>query len=138
VAYVKTDAMEKLICEALFRGRALPATWYIGLGTGPLPVETALLTDVVEVTGSGYEREALSPNDTDFPQLQLVNGDWKVSSKQLAFAAVGGDWTSADYAFLTDAASGTVGELYGVISIPSSITNLDGDTFNGTFEYQDS
>lgn len=137
MAYVKTQAMEKLICEVLFRSRAVPATYYLGLGQGPLPAKTATLADVDEITGPGYARIALARGLVDFPTLILAGTDWKVTALAQHFINSGGaDWEQAEYGFLATSADNS-GELLGVIEV-DAFTNHDGDSgLTAIFEYQD-
>lgn len=138
--YVKTNAMERLICAVMFRGEAPPVTWYVGLGRGPLPGETSTLANVTEIVGPGYARQPLQNGPTDFPDLIVQDGDWKVGSRSMTWAAVGGDWQEIEYAFLTDspdASHDDTGTLYAVVSV-SPFVNHDTEFFHGTFEYQDS
>jgi hypothetical protein len=101
-----------------------------------MPGETATLSDITEVTGPGYERVGFNTGVTDFPELILSNGDWMVTSILKPFAAVGGDWTEAEFGFLTDVATGTVGECFALVNF-AAFTNFDGNSFDVAVEYQD-
>ncbi len=141
MAYVKGQDLQKLICEVIFQGVTanLPASFYLGIGSGSLPAKSDTLAAVAatEPTGTGYARIALGRNLTDFPTLALASGDWKVTSKQVNWTA-GSDWVGdADWVFLTDAASGTSGRFFGAVSISEPFHALAQDTFDETFEYQD-
>lgn len=139
MAYVKGLDLEKLICQVIFRNDTseLPATFYVGVGVGGLPVASAALIDLVEPSGAGYSRLALNRDSIDFPTLALSSSHWKVSSKVLTWIA-GADWVGdVDFVFLTDVASGTVGKFYGAVTVVPPFPMLDGDTYNDTFEYQD-
>lgn len=139
MAYTKGLDLDKLIAEVIFQGVTanLPATFYVGMGSGSLPANNATLAAVAanEVSGPGYSRLALNRDTTDFPTLALASGRWKVSSKLLSWIAAN-DWTgNSDWIFLTDAASGTTGFFYGAVSIDSPFRLLADDTFDDTFEY---
>lgn len=137
MASVNAQALQKLIAQVIFRGEVaeLPVSLYVGLGTGVLPAKTALLADIVEVTGPGYARELLARNTTDWPTLLLVGGNWKVGSITKRWEPSGGDFTAADYAFICDVASGTVGRWFAAATLDEPFLAEDGDTWDGTAEW---
>lgn len=140
-AYVKGSDLEKLICEVIFQGVTanLPASFYLGLGTGTLPVKADTLVEVAakEVSGGGYARIQLDRDLTDFPTLALAGGDWKVTSATKRWTALS-DWLgNCDFAFLTDAADGSAGRFFGAIALASPFKQLADDTFDAAYEYQD-
>ena len=136
MASVNHQDFQKLIAQVIFQGdlSQLPSSFYLGLATGLLPQKDDTLADITEVTGPGYERVLLNRNDIDFPGLVLSSGNWKVMSDSKRFAAVGGDWSAADYAFLTDAASGASGRLFVSSTLDQPFLNADEDTWDGTAE----
>jgi len=142
VAFVKGIELEKLIAEKFQGIDNWPATFYVGLADGVLPAKDATLASVVasesETPGTdGYARLPLNRDTTDFPTLALVAGDWKVTSKQLHWAATG-DWANdCDFIFLCDVATGSAGKFFGAISIDSPFRLLNLSTFDDSFEYQD-
>jgi hypothetical protein len=140
-AYVKGQALEKLICEVIFQGvlTNLPASFYLGLGSGSLPLKADTLAAVAakEVSGGGYARLQLTRNTTDFPTLALAAGDWKVTSAVKTWTAAA-DWVgNCDFAFLCDAASGSTGRFFGAVAIAEPFHQLADDTFGASYEYQD-
>lgn len=140
MAQVKGNDLEKLIDEVIFQGVTanLPASFYVGLGTGAFPTKATTLASIVEVSGGGYARVELDRNTTDFPTLALVAGSWKVTSKGFTFGPASADTTGqATFAFLTDVASGTSGRFFGAVSVPEPFRLLVGDKFDATYEYQD-
>lgn len=141
MAYIKGQDLEKLIDEVIFQAVTanLPTTFYVGIGSGSLPLASDTLAAVAahENSGPGYARKALVRGATDFPTLALVAGHWKVSSKLLSWVATG-DWSgNSDWLFLTDAASGTTGRFFGAVQIDNPFHIFGTDTFDDTFEYQD-
>lgn len=134
---VKGLEFEKMLISAAFRRdfSLVPTTYYLGLGTGALPAKTATLSAITEVTGSGYARLALVPNGTDFPTFVVANGDWKIQSATKRWTATG-DWTAADYVFLTDVAAGTAGRFFGAVTIDPVLLR-NGETYDEVFEYQE-
>lgn len=137
MASVNCQEIQKLIAKVIFQGdlSTLPAGFYVGLATGLLPAKTATLADIIEVAGPGYSRKLLTRNITDFPGLYLSNDNWKTASDTRRWEADGGNWTAADYAFLTDAASGTSGRLFAASTLDQPFANADGDTWDGTVEW---
>jgi hypothetical protein len=137
MASVNCQELQKLIIQVVFQGdlSGLPATFYFGLGTGALPLKDETLADITEVFGPGYSRLALQRNLIDFPSLLLSNDNFKVTSATRRFAALGGAWTAADYAFLTDVSFGTSGRLFAAATLDQPFLNLDGDTWDGTVEW---
>lgn len=144
MAYVKAIELEKLICEVLFQGVTanLPATYYVGMGDGSLPLKDATLASVVAQESNapgvgGYSRLALNRDTTDFPTLALVAGDWKVTSKMLHWLATL-DWTGdCDFVFLCDVATGSAGKFFGAVSLDPPFVMVTDGTFDDNFEYQD-
>lgn len=137
MASVNCQDFQKMIAQAIFQGdlTVLPSSFYCGLATGLLPAKDDTLSDIVEVVGANYQRMLLNRDDIDWPGLYLSNGNWKVSALTKRWEAIGGDWTAADYAFLTDAETGTTGRLFIAATLDQPFVNLDGDTWDGTAEW---
>jgi len=121
------DAGEQNVLDVYFRNQNAPTTFYLGLGnnggTPGIPAENATLADITEVSGTGYARQEITRDTTGWPTLaqDSSDGDYYVTSKQVGFVNSGtSDWTSADYLFITDAASGTTGKLLVCIALSSS------------------
>lgn len=89
---------------------------YIGLMT--LAYErTDGLADITEPTHgtNGYARQQVTRDATDWPDISKVNGVFRAESKQVTFAASGGDFDQPfQRLFITNAASGTSGLLIAV------------------------
>lgn len=120
------DGGENNMLDVYYRGQNVPATFYLGLGnnggTVGIPAEDSTLATITEVTGDGYNRQEITRDSTGWPDLiKDTDGDWYVTSKKVAFTNSGtSDWTSADYLFITDAASGTTGNLIATIALNAS------------------
>ena len=121
------DEGESQILDIIFRGASAPTYFYLGLGASSTPAETDGLTDITEITGSGYSRYQVNRNNTDFPTLGLDSGDYQVESATFSFNATG-SWTAATYLFLTDIASGTTGgSLWAFVALSTTRTLTSGD-----------
>lgn len=137
MASVNHQDFQKLIAQVVFQGRTdqLPSSFYLGLATGLLPAKDATLASITEVAGPGYARALLNRDEIDWANLYLSNNNWKVSSDTRRFAAVGGNWTAADFCFLTDAAAGTVGRLFLSATLNEPFLLLDNDTWDGSADW---
>jgi hypothetical protein len=137
MASVNCQSFQELIAKVVFHGDLsyLPSEFYVGLATGFLPAKTDSLASLTEVVGPGYQRMQLGRTPVDWPGLFLSNGNWKAVSDTRRWEAVGGDWTAADFAFITDVASGTDGRLFAAATLDQPFLNLDGDTWDGTVEW---
>lgn len=137
MASVVGQDLQKAILTAVYLRdfSLLPATCYLGLGRGALPTKTTPLVNILEVAGPGYARISLPNNSTSYPSLVLSGSDdWKITSVPVRYANTGpGDWTAADYAFLTDVATGTAGKFYGAASINPFLLRAD-DTYDLSWE----
>jgi hypothetical protein len=123
------DEGENLMLDVFFRNATAPSSFYLGLGnnggTPGVPNETATLSSITEVSGTGYARQTIERSSIGFPILQkdTNTGDWEVISKDVTFTNTGtSNWTAADYLFLTDVASGTSGKL--IATVATSISRV--------------
>ncbi|HYF47594.1 MAG TPA: hypothetical protein VD926_15370 [Acidimicrobiales bacterium] len=117
------DQGEYDILDIIFRGASPPASLYLGLGTGSVPGETATLSDVTEPSGGSYARAAVARNNTVWPTLALVSGDYRVDSDVITFPAPTGNWGTPTYAFICTVASGTAGRLWTVKAVSMGAVN---------------
>lgn len=130
MAYVKGNDLKKDLLRLYFRAEAVaPATFYVGLGVGSLPTETAALTDIVEVAGTGYARAALVRGTVDFGAPTVASSIATIQSVLKNFAATG-NWTKADYVFLADVVSGTAGKFLAAASLDEPFRLLGGEDVN--------
>lgn len=137
MASVQGQDLQEAIATALHHHdfSLLPSSFYVGLATGVLPPKTASLTSIAEVYGPGYGRIVLPNDAASFPTLVLSGSDdWKATSVALRFENTGpDDWTPADFAFITDAASGASGKFFGAATVTPFLLRA-GDTFDLTWE----
>jgi len=111
------DNGESNFLKAIFQN-AFPiaggGNFYIGL-CDQVPAETDTLGSITtEVTvGGGYARIPITRDAVGWPTVDSVNGDARIVSKQVTFAASGAGFDKAfTRAFLCDAASGSTGNLF--------------------------
>jgi len=120
------DEGENNILDVYYRNQNAPTKFYLGLGnnggTPGIPAEDATLATITEVSGDGYARQEITRDTIGWPSLTKdSDGDWYVTSKQVAFVNTGSEnWPAADYMFITDTPSGTDGKLLICIALSSS------------------
>ncbi len=129
------DQGEQNILDVYFRNTNVPSQFYLGLGnnggTPATPADTTLLTGITEVSGTGYARQIVNRNTTDWGAPALDSGDYQTISKTVLFENTGGSsWTAADFWFLTNVASGTAGNLIAVGALSQSRVVGAGQGFN--------
>ncbi len=90
----------RAVLETYFGGASSkPATLYVGLCSDAAIAADAALTDLTEVTGSGYARQTVT-NDTDHvTSAEAGTDDWKVTLDTVTFTPTG-TWTEAVRWFL--------------------------------------
>jgi len=132
--HMTDDGVEQMY-DVFFRGAAGPDGGFeIGLNTQTL-TQTSSFADLVEVTGTGYARQAVSRDNTGFPTLALDSGDMQVETKTVTFENTGGSaWDGAVDGFLnsTDAVDGEVLICYRPLS--TTRTLQPGDTLDVTIK----
>jgi len=103
----------------------IPQFYYLGLSqqTRATLGETLALSAIQEVTGTGYKRQRVKTNSSEWVDL-YTGGFWQVTSKEVDFTAGAGDWTIARSLFVCDQETGTAGKLIDVRDItPITIGN---------------
>lgn len=118
-----TNAERARTLDARFAG-----TLYLGLATGLTDdPATTTLANLVEVTTAGYARKqipAFDPASTTAPVQKVV-------PTAFAFNALTADMTvPANYAFITTAASGTVGEIRYIFELVAPLLGRAGEPIN--------
>jgi len=121
-------ALEVLFSEE----QSVPANYYIGLATDASLAEDATLASLTEVSGSGYARQAVASNNTDFTSAATGTNDRKTTTKVVTFTATGA-WTGANTAFLATTVDGT-GKLIGSVPLSATRTLASGDTLQLALE----
>lgn len=127
-ADLHTEGLQHLL-EVVFSGEQnVQANFYIGLATDASLAEDAALSDITEVSGTGYAREVVASDNIDFTSASVGTNDRKVTTKTVTFTA-GGTWTGAKTVFLATS-NDSSGKL--IASIPLSQTRIlnDGDTLD--------
>ncbi len=108
-----------------------PQFYYVGLSQATRTTlgETVALSAITEVTGTGYSRQRVKNNSSEWVDL-YTGGFWQVTSMQVDFSATAGDWTIASSIFITDAPTGSTGYLIEVRDItPITIGNGQTQSF---------
>jgi len=118
---------EKIILDAFFRGSNVPASFYVGFCYGEINEESQLVHIPNEPnSANGYARALLSRNEVDFPVLELNEGDYQLTTKEMTITASGGSIGPLNKAFMATSAT-DVGFLLSFISLPTTVTIQDGD-----------
>jgi len=113
--------------DTYFRQANQPTEFYLRLCNDTL-AGTDTLSDVQnEPSGSGYTPALIERSVTGFPTLALDSGDYQVESKEVQFAAVGGDIGPVNTAYLATTSDDT-GVLVGYKSLPIARTITDSTT----------
>jgi hypothetical protein len=109
---------------------SIPQFYYIGLSQSTRTTlgETVALSAINETTGTGYSRQRVKNNATEWVDL-YTGGYWQVTSLEVDFTATAGDWTIARSIFITDAQSGSTGYLIDVRDI-TAVTVGNGQTYS--------
>lgn len=127
----------QFLLELLSARQSVPADFYIGLATDASLAEDAGLTDITEVSGTGYARIAVEDTDVGFPTSATAGtADWHTTTKQVTFTGGAGGWTGANTAFLCTVSSGTSGKLIASGPLSSTRTLAEGDTEKVTMDLQ--
>jgi hypothetical protein len=121
------------ILDCYFRSATEPATFYAGLGNGTRPTgDTTIMTGLTEVTGTGYARQAINSDSTDFPTLTLQSSEVAVDSKQVTFTCSSGTWSTYNFVFLTTTSSGTAGKLIASWDVGTARALAAGESYKPT------
>jgi hypothetical protein len=128
------------LLKMALQGVAFAGPFYLGLGTGNLPAntDTTTMSDVTEVTGTGYARQpvnrsalaagwAVTDNEAESPTVTFTNSD--VDPDVV--------WTDIDYMFLTLSPSGTTAPniLYAAVELEDTITLSGGISQDFIFNF---
>ena len=128
---------EERILSAVFIGGPtnntyIPTNYYLGLDNrATITTDQTLASLSGEPAGSGYSRQPAS-SVTGF---SIVNngGIYQARSNIIIFAAISGSWGPVVNLFLTDASSGTSGNLYSTAVLSSPIILSSGETISVRF-----
>lgn len=123
-----TEGLQYLLEAAMTEEQSVPANFYIGLAQDASLDEADALTDISEVTGTGYARQAVASDNTDLTSAATGTNDRKVTTKTVTFTASAADWDEANTAFLCNVASGTAGKLIASAPLSAARTLGNGET----------
>jgi hypothetical protein len=131
-AELHTPGLQFLLEVAFSEQQSVPTNFYIGLATDASLAEGATLASLTEVSGTGYARQTVASNNTDFTSATTGTNDRKVTTKTVTFTA-GGTWTGANTVFLATTVDGS-GKL--IASAPLSVTRTlgNGDSLTVSME----
>lgn len=114
MAGILVNEGEKRIADIILGSQAVDATLYMGLYTNAVqPSETATLSDITEVSGTGYARKALTRTSW------TGSADAKSYAEQ-TFGAAGTDWGTVTGYFIATSSDNS-GKLMIVESFPAGI-----------------
>jgi hypothetical protein len=98
---IKREGIEYFL--KLANGQAVkPANYYIGLCQEAEDVisKSAALADLTELTGNGYSRQAVAADAAGMVYAAHGDNEGKLTTAEVTFTAVGGDWVRARTMFL--------------------------------------
>lgn len=137
-----TEEGEDALLQMAFQGIdsivAEGGNFYLGLcNQTPNKDDTMADISTEPSVANGYARQAITRDATGFPVIEIVNGETRIVSLVINFAAAGGDFdASFTRAFLTTSASGSGGTLFAFSGAYSSpILLADGQNQQMKFEF---
>ena len=138
---ITTEGEENFL-KMLFQGDntivAAGANFYLGL-CNQTPDKADTLSDISTepLVANGYARIPISRDITGFPVIEQVNGESRIVSLVLNFAASGGDFSASfTRAFLCNVSSGSAGILFAYTgAYASPILLADGQNQQIKFEF---
>lgn len=128
---------EERILSAVFIGGPtnnayIPTNYYLGLDNRSSINASQTLADLSgEPSGSGYSRQPVS-SVTGFTIINN-SGVYQARSNVIIFAAISGSWGPVSNLFLTDASSGSSGNLYSTAVLATPIILSSGETISVRF-----
>ena len=124
------DEGEEFMLDVVFtETQSVPASYYIGLDDRTLAEDDTLADLTNEPSGSGYARQAVASNDTDFTLTQASGEDgYRATTSVETFTANGGAWGEVDNAFLCTVISGTSGKLIASVALSTPRTLQNGES----------
>jgi len=121
------DEGEEFAIKVLFNETlSVPANYYIGLDNRGSLAEDDTLPPTGEPTGTGYARQAVASDDTDFTASQVA-GNWQTKTKEVTFTAGAGGWTQVSNMFICTTSDDT-GKLLCSVPMSASYTLADGES----------
>lgn len=124
-----TDEGEQDILETFYLNQSVPVgDIYMGLATSAIS-DASNLSNITEVTGSGYVRKTIARSSLGWPTRGIVAGNWLIQSSQQTFTASGA-WTAAEFIFLSSVISGSNGRLWNFLPLSAPRSLNSGESFN--------
>ena len=121
----------KAVLETIYRGRGsvyfTETNFYVGLYKGSVSKSTTLAIIPNEPSGNGYSRQLCERSTVGWPTIEEDAGYWRIISKELTFAASGGNIGPVGGAFLCTASSGGAGTLLNIVAMGIERTIIAGD-----------
>jgi len=125
---------EEALLETFFRGDATydPTEFYVRLCNSTPDVTTTLSTVVSEASGNGYAAQVVEKSTVGFPTKELDLGAYRIVSKTVSFAAVGGSIGPVTTAYLATTSDNT-GRFIAFRALSLTRTILNSDTMTIQF-----
>ena len=131
-AEVHTEGLQFLLETALSEEQSVPANFYVALATDSSLSEGDSLSSATEVSGSGYARQTVASDNTDYTSATTGTNDRKSTTKTVTFTATG-NWTGAQTAYLSTTSDDT-GKLICSAPLSATRTLVNTDTLTLAFE----
>ncbi len=128
------DEGEEFSVKVLFTEESsVPANYYLGLDArSSLAEDDDLAALSGEPSGNGYSRQTVASDNTDFTaQQDGGTSDWEAVTKEVTFAASGGDWSELKNIFLATSSDGS-GKLIASAVFDTPRTVKDGEELKCT------
>jgi hypothetical protein len=122
------EGLEYILEVAFSESQSVPANFYMGLIEDASVAEDAVLTDLTELSGNGYARQAIpSGSHVGFTSETAGTNDRKVTTVTVTFTASGGAWNGATHCFLATTVDDS-GKLIAAAALSVTRTLQDGDS----------
>ncbi len=100
LAEIHRQGLRYMMQVVLSEEDTVPVNFYVGLATDASLVESAVVSDLAEVTGTGYSRQAVASSDVGFTGSDFTT-TWGMRLDSVSFTASAADWDAAKLAFLS-------------------------------------
>ena len=124
------DEGERNVLDVYFRNNLAPVQFYLGLSSTTLS-ETQTLANAIEPSQSGYARQLIARNTTDWTAPALDAGDMKTTATQESFVAAA-TWTPVTELILVSTSGGTSGSVLLTAALSTTRSLVSGDTLQVT------
>ena len=124
------DEGERNVLDVYFRNNLAPASFFLGLSSTTLS-ETQTLANAIEPSQSGYARQTIARNTSDWSAPALDAGDMKTTATQESFVAAA-TWTPVTEIILTSTSAGSNGSVLLTAALSTTRSLVSGDTLNVT------